>query len=194
VIAIAQTNIKRMLAYSTISHVGFILLGVLSGTQQGYAAAMFYTLTYALMAAGAFGMVLLLSRKDFEAENLSDFKGLSERHPWYAFLMLLLMFSMAGIPPTVGFYAKLSVLQAVIDVDMVWLAIYAVIFTLIGAYYYLRVIRLMYFESPQDDHVLLSQRWEMSLVISTNGLLMLLLGIFPGSLMDLCLNAMNLGS
>ncbi len=194
VIAIAQTNIKRMLAYSTISHVGFILLGVLSGTQQGYAAAMFYTLTYALMAAGAFGMVLLLSRKDFEAENLSDFKGLSEHHPWYAFLMLLLMFSMAGIPPTVGFYAKLSVLQAVIDVDMVWLAIYAVIFTLIGAFYYLRVIRLMYFESPQDDHALLSQRWEMSLVISTNGLLMLLLGIFPGSLMDLCLNAMYLGS
>lgn len=193
VIAIAQTNIKRMLAYSTISHVGFILLGVLSGTQQGYAAAMFYTLTYSLMAAGAFGMILLLSRQDFEAENLSDFRGLNERHPWYAFVMLLLMFSMAGIPPTVGFYAKLSVLQAVIEIDMVWLAIYAVIFTLIGAFYYLRVIRLMYFESPQE-HELLSQRWEMNLVISTNGLLMLLLGIFPGSLMDLCLNAMNSGS
>ena len=191
VIAIAQTNIKRMLAYSTISHVGFILLGILAGTQKGYASAMFYTLVYAVMAAGAFGMILLLSRKGFEADNLDDFKGLNDRSPWFAFMMLLLMFSMAGIPPTVGFYAKLSVLQAVITVDMVWLAVYAVLFTLVGAFYYLRIIKLMYFDSPQDETPIV-QQWDTGLVISTNGLLMLLLGIFPGGLMAWCLSAINL--
>ena len=190
VIAIAQTNIKRMLAYSTISHVGFMLLGILAGTRQGYASAMFYTLVYAVMAAGAFGMILLLSRQGFEADNLDDFKGLNDRSPWFAFMMLLLMFSMAGIPPTVGFYAKLSVLQAVITVDMVWLAIYAVLFTLVGAFYYLRVIKLMYFDSPQDQAPI-SRQWDTSLMISTNGLLMLLLGIFPGGLMAWCLSAIN---
>ena len=112
--AIAQTNIKRMLAYSTISHMGFLLLGVLSGDLNGYGSAMFYVVVYVLMSLGAFGMILLLSRAGFEAENLDDFKGLNQRSPWYAFLMLLLMFSMAGVPPTVGFYAKLSVLQAVV--------------------------------------------------------------------------------
>ncbi len=191
VIAIAQTNIKRMLAYSTISHVGFILLGILAGTRHGYASAMFYTLVYAVMAAGAFGMILLLSRRGFEADNLDDFKGLNDRSPWFAFMMLLIMFSMAGIPPTVGFYAKLSVLQAVITVDMVWLAVYAVLFTLVGAFYYLRVIKLMYFDSPQDQAPI-SQQWDTSLVISTNGLLMLLLGIFPGGLMAWCVSAINL--
>ena len=191
VIAIAQTNIKRMLAYSTISHVGFILLGILAGTQKGYASAMFYTLVYAVMAAGAFGMILLLSRQGFEADNLDDFKGLNDRSPWFAFMMLLLMFSMAGIPPTVGFYAKLSVLQAVITVDMVWLAVYAVLFTLVGAFYYLRIIKLMYFDSPQDQAPI-SRQWDTSLVISTNGLLMLLLGIFPGGLMAWCVSAINL--
>ena len=185
VIAIAQSNIKRMLAYSTISHVGFIILAILAGTAEGYAAAMFYTLVYAIMALGAFGMVLLLSRKGFEAERLDDFKGLNDRNPWMAFIMLLLMFSMAGVPPTVGFYAKLSVLQAVIKVEMVWLALYAVVFTIIGAFYYLRIIKLMYFDRPVDTTPIAPQ-WDMSVVLSTNGLLMLLLGMFPGGMMSLC--------
>jgi NADH-quinone oxidoreductase subunit N len=184
VIAIAQSNIKRMLAYSTISHVGFIILGILAG-DEGYAAAMFYTLVYAIMALGAFGMILLLSRKGFEAERLDDFKGLNDRNPWMAFIMLLLMFSMAGVPPTVGFYAKLAVLQAVIKVDMVWLALYAVVFTIIGAFYYLRVIKLMYFDRPVDTTPIVPQ-WDMRVALSTNGLLMLLLGLFPGGMMTLC--------
>ncbi len=185
VIAIAQTNIKRMLAYSTISHVGFLLLGFLAGTPEGYSAAMFYTLTYAITAMGAFGMVLLLSRKGFEADLLDDFKGLNQRNPWFAFIMLLLMFSMAGVPPTVGFYAKLAVLQAVVRVDLVWLAIYAVVFSVIGAFYYIRIVKLMYFDEPAQSTPLVPQ-WGMSLALSTNGLLMLVLGVFPGGLMALC--------
>jgi NADH-quinone oxidoreductase subunit N len=191
VVAIAQTNLKRMLAYSTISHVGFLILGVLSGTQEGYAAAMFYTLVYTLMAAGGFGMILFLSRKGFEAEELDDFKGMNQRSPWYAFIMLLLMFSMAGMPPTVGFYAKLTVIQAVIRVDMVWLAVYAVVFSVIGAFYYLRVVKLMYFDAPQDDTPL-EGPWDTGLTLSANGLLMLVLGVFPGALMGLCTAAFTL--
>jgi NADH-quinone oxidoreductase subunit N len=191
VIAIAQTNIKRMLAYSTISHVGFILLGILAGPEtDGYAAAMFYTLMYSLMAAGAFGMILLLSRKGFEAENLEDFKGLNERSPWLALMMMLLMFSMAGVPPMVGFYAKLSVLQAVVEADMVWLAVYAVIFALIGAFYYLRVVKLVYFESPQEKAPL-AQPWDVNLVMGANGLAVLALGIYPGGMMALCATAIS---
>ncbi len=138
VIAIAQTNIKRMLAYSTISHVGFLLLGLLAGTPEGYSAALFYAITYALTAIGGFGMIILLSRAGFEADRLDDFKGLNDRSPWFAFMMLILMFSLAGVPPTVGFYAKLWVLQAVIHVDLLWLALAGVFFSIIGAYYYLR--------------------------------------------------------
>lgn len=190
VIAIAQSNIKRMLAYSTIAHVGFLLLGILSATKEGYSAAMFYIIVYALMAAGAFGMILLLSRKGFEADNLEDFKGLNQKSPWFALVMLLLMFSMAGVPPTVGFYAKLSVLQAVVQVDLVWLAVYAVVLSIIGAFYYLRVIKLMYFDAPVDD-TRLERQWDMNLVISTNGVLMLVLGLFPGGLMALCASAIN---
>jgi NADH-quinone oxidoreductase subunit N len=191
VVAIAQTNLKRMLAYSTISHVGFLILGVLSGTQEGYAAAMFYTLVYALMAAGGFGMIVFLSRKGFEAEGLDDFEGMNHRSPWYAFIMLLLMFSMAGVPPTAGFYAKLTVIQAVIRVDMVWLAVYAVVFSVIGAFYYLRVVKLMYFDAPKDDTPLEGQ-WDTGLTLSANGLLMLVLGVFPGALMGLCTAAFTL--
>ncbi len=189
VIAIAQTNIKRMLAYSTISHVGFLLLGILSGTADGYASAMFYILTYALMAAGAFGMVILLSRRGFEADQLEDFKGLNERSPWFAAMMLILMFSLAGVPPTVGFYAKLLVLKAVVDVDMVWLAVVAVVFSIIGAFYYLRVIKLMYFDSA-EDHTPLAAGTDMRVVMSANGLAVLLLGIFPGSLLAVCTAAL----
>ncbi len=189
VIALAQTNIKRMLAYSTISHVGFLMLGILAGTSEGYAAAMFYTLTYALMAMGGFGMVILLSRAGFEAENLDDFKGLNERSPWFAFMMLILMFSMAGVPPTVGFYAKLSVLQAIINVDMVWLALVAVFFSIIGVFYYLRVVKLMYFDKPEDTAPV-APRGDMWLAMTANGLAVLGLGIFPGALMALCSMAM----
>jgi len=185
VIAIAQTNIKRMLAYSTISHVGFLLLGLLAGTDEGYSAAMFYAITYALMAIGGFGMIILLSRAGFEADRLDDFKGLNARSPWFAFMMLILMFSMAGVPPTVGFYAKLWVLQAVVHVDMVWLAIVAVFFSLIGAFYYLRVIKLMYFDEPETDGPLLADT-DLQVAMSLNSLAVLGLGLFPGGLLALC--------
>ncbi|MGH8620833.1 MAG: NADH-quinone oxidoreductase subunit NuoN [Burkholderiales bacterium] len=189
VTAIAQTNLKRMLAYSTIGHMGFLLLGVLSGDVVGYGAGMFYVVVYMLMNLGAFGMILLLSRAGFEAENLDDFKGLNQRSPWYAFLMLLLMFSMAGVPPTVGFYAKLSVLQAVINVGVWWsvpLAVFAVLFSLIGAYYYLRLVKLMYFDAPADTAPIVPGA-DVRLLLSANGLAMLVFGIMPEPLMALCL-------
>jgi len=185
VVAIAQTNIKRMLAYSTISHVGFLLLGIISGSNEGYSAAMFYAVTYALMSLGAFGMVILLSRKGFEAENINDFKGLNDRSRWYAAMMAILMFSLAGVPPTVGFYSKLLVLKAVISVDMVWLAITAVLFSVIGAFYYLRVIKVMYFDKPESDEPL-HYSIDMHIVLSANGLAVLALGLFPGALIALC--------
>ncbi len=191
--AIAQTNIKRMLAYSTISHMGFMLLGLLAGVVNGnwlnapdaYSAAMFYVVTYVLTTLGTFGMVLLLSRAGFEAENLEDFKGLNARSPWYAFIMLLLMFSLAGVPPTVGFYAKLSVLQPLLAADMVWLAVVAVMFSLIGAFYYLRIVKLMYFDEPTDTAPI-APTLDVSVLISVNGLAVLALGIMPQSLMALC--------
>jgi len=190
VVAVAQTNLKRMLAYSTISHVGFLLLGILSGNQQGYAASMFYIITYALMAAGAFGMIILLSRAGFEADEIDDFKGLNQRNSWFAFMMLILMFSMAGVPPTVGFYAKLSVLKAVIDIDLIWLAGVAVFFSVIGAFYYIRMIKVMYFDTAEDEQPLASQ-FDLRLGLTANGLAVLLLGIFPGSLMALCYQAIT---
>ncbi|MEK7438640.1 MAG: NADH-quinone oxidoreductase subunit NuoN [Pseudomonadota bacterium] len=191
--AIAQTNIKRMLAYSTISHMGFMLLGLLAGVVNGnllnaadaYSAAMFYVVVYVLTTLGTFGMVLLLSRAGFEAENLDDFKGLNARSPWYAFLMLLLMFSLAGVPPTVGFYAKLSVLQPLLAADMVWLAVVAVMFSLIGAFYYLRIVKLMYFDEAIDTAPI-KPSLDVSVLISVNGLAVLALGIMPQSLMALC--------
>lgn len=185
VIAIAQTNLKRMLAYSTISHVGFILLGLLAGTNAGYSAAMFYTLTYALMSLGGFGMIILLARAGFEADNLEDFKGLNQRSPWFAFLMLILMFSMAGVPPTVGFWAKLTVIKAVIDIDMLWLALVAVFFSIIGVYYYLRVIKLMYFDKAEDTTPIEKSR-DMQIALSANGLAILVLGLYPAALMSVC--------
>jgi NADH-quinone oxidoreductase subunit N len=191
--ALAQTNIKRMLAYSTISHMGFMLLGLLAGVVNGnwlnaadaYSAAMFYVMVYVLTTLGTFGMVLLLSRAGFEAENLDDFKGLNARSPWYAFIMLLLMFSLAGVPPTVGFYAKLSVLQPLLAGGMTWLAVVAVLFSLIGAFYYLRIVKLMYFDEPTDTAPI-RPSLDMSVLISVNGLAVLALGIMPQSLMALC--------
>jgi len=196
--AIAQSNIKRMLAYSTISHMGFMLLGLLSGIVGGnalsaaeaWSAAMFYAVVYVLMSLGAFGMVVLLSRSGFEAERLEDFKGLNARSPWFAFIMLLLMFSLAGIPPTVGFYAKLAVLQAVLGAGQVWLAVVAVLFALIGTFYYIRVVKLMYFDEPTETAAI-RPGLDVGILISANGLAMLALGILPQPLMQLCLQAIK---
>jgi NADH-quinone oxidoreductase subunit N len=184
-VAIAQTNLKRMLAYSTISHVGFILMGFIAGTTDGVAAAMFYTFAYVLMAAAGFGMIILLSRKGFEAERLEDFKGLNARSPWFALVMLMVMFSMAGVPPFVGFYAKLVVLLAVLNSGLVWLAGLGVFFAVIGAYYYLRVVWYMYFADPVDTTPL-SAAADVRIVMSANALGLLVLGVFPGGLLDLC--------
>ena len=185
VTAIAQTNLKRMLAYSTIGHMGFLLLGILSGSLTGYGAGMFYVVVYVLMNVGTFGMILLLSRSGFEAENLDDFKGLNQRSPWYAFLMLLLMFSMAGVPPTVGFYAKLTVLQAVVNAGYVWLAVVAVLFSLVGAFYYLRLVKLMYFDAPADAAPI-EPHGDVRILMSLNGLAALVIGIFPEWLLWVC--------
>lgn len=185
IVAIAQTNLKRMLAYSTIAHVGFLFLGIQTGTQVGYSAAMFYIIVYSLMSAGGFGMIILLSRAGFEADKIEDFKGLNERSPWYAFIMLIFMFSMAGVPPTLGFYAKLSIIQALIDINMVWLAVVAVAFSVIGMFYYLRIIKTMYFDKA-DDLTPINSNFDMRVVMSTNGLAILALGIYPTALMNLC--------
>ncbi len=188
--AIMQTNLKRMLAYSTISHMGFLLLGVLSGTIDGYGAGMFYVVVYVLMTLGSFGVILLLTRGGFEAEDLDDYRGLNQRSPWYAFLMLLLMFSMAGIPPTVGFYAKLSVLQAVVQIGFWWVAVIAVVFSLIGAFYYLRIVKLMYFDEPRDTAPVRAGG-DVRALLSVNGLAVIVLGIAPQPLMVLCIEAVR---
>ncbi len=190
IIAIAQVNLKRMLAYSTISHVGFLLLGVLAGTNNGYSSAMFYVIVYTLMSMGGFGMIILLSRAGFEADRLEDFKGLNERSPWYAFMMLILMFSMAGVPPTLGFYAKLSVLQALVDVNLVWLAVTAVIFSIIGAFYYLRIVKIMYFDRAGSSEPLQCS-FDMRVMMSCNGVGILALGLYPTALMSMCLGAFS---
>lgn len=188
--AIAQSNLKRMLAYSTISHMGFMLLGILAGSQAGYGSAMFYVLVYALMSLGGFGMILLLSRAGFEADQLDDFRGLNRRSPWLAFVMLLLMFSMAGIPPTVGFYAKLAVLQSVVEIGYVWLAVVAVLFSLIGAFYYLRIVKLMYFDAPHDTAPIAASP-DARVLMSANGLTVLALGVLPQPLMAVCVQAIG---
>lgn len=187
-VAIAQTNLKRMLAYSTISHVGFIFLGLLAGSGQGYAAAMFYAIVYAVMAAGAFGLLLILSRQGFDAEDLEDLKGLNDRDSWYAAMMALIMFSMAGVPPTVGFMAKLLVLESIVRVDLWWLALIGVFFSVIGAFYYLRVIKLMYFDQPVTEEPLMAGL-SARVALSVNGLAVLILGIFPASLLSVCQGA-----
>jgi NADH-quinone oxidoreductase subunit N len=192
IIAIAQTNFKRMLAYSTISHVGFILLGLLSTTANGYASAMFYTITYTITASVAFGVLLVLNRKGCEAENISDLSGLNDGNPWYAALLAIAMFSMAGVPPTVGFYAKLTVLQAVIQVDLLWLAVVAVLFSVIGLFYYLRVIKVMYFDKPAAEQTTtIKEALDVKVLLSANSLSLILLGVFPSSLMAYCILAFS---
>ena len=190
IIAIAQTNIKRMLAYSTISHVGFILLGILAGTAEGYSSAMFYTISYAMMSLSGFGVIMLMARQGFEADNITDLTGLNQRSPWFAFIMMILMLSMAGVPPTVGFWAKLAVLTAVVEVDLVWMAIIAVFFSIIGIFYYLRIIKVMYFDDAVDTRPLECGR-DMQITLSTNGLAILALGLYPAALMSLCVSVFN---
>ena len=190
IIAIAQTNLRRMLGYSTIGHVGYILLGLLVGDASGYSASLFYTLTYALMSSAVFGLLLCAERMNYRLEDLDDLKGLSGTYPWLAFLMLLLMFSMAGIPMTVGFYAKLNVLQALVADGVIGLAVVAVVLSVIGAFYYLRVIKLMYFEKGE-----MVQREAMPTghisVLSIHSLLVVGLFLFPQSLIDLCRQAIG---
>ncbi len=185
IVAIAQTNTKRMLAYSTIAHMGFLLLGILSAGPAGYAAAMFYAIVYTLMALGGFGTVILMSRHGFEADRIEDLKGLHKRSPWFAFMMLLFMFSMAGIPPTIGFYAKLAVIQAAVGAGLYGLAVAAVLFSVIGAFYYLRIIKLMYFEAPVERAPLRAAR-DLRWILSLNGLAMVVLAPWVGALIALC--------
>ena len=192
--AIAQTNLKRMLAYSTISQMGFMLLGLLSGVYAGsdaaaaanaYSSAMFYAITYVLTTLGTFGVIMLLSRAGFEADNLEDFKGLNQRSPWFAAVMMVLLLSLAGVPPMMGFYAKLAVLQSVLGAGMLWLAIVAVLFSLVGAYYYLRIIKLMYFDDATDTTRIVANG-DMRIALSLNGVAVLVLGLLPGPLMAAC--------
>jgi NADH-quinone oxidoreductase subunit N len=189
VVAIAQTNLKRMFAYSTIAHVGFLFIGIIAGSPSGYAASMFYVISYSLMAAGGFGMIILLSRAGFEADRLTDFSGLNSRNAWYAFLMLILMLSMAGVPPFLGFWAKWAVLREAVAAGQVWLAAVAVFFAVIGLFYYLRVVRLVYFEAPEQTEEIRPSR-DMNIVLSANALAILILGIYPTALMGLCIAAL----
>ena len=197
--AIAQTNFKRMLAYSTISHMGFVLLGLMSGSVAGkpelssaaYGASLFYMLTYVLTTLASFGIVLLLSRQGFECEHIDDLKGLNRRSPWHAAIVLLLMFSLAGIPPLVGFYAKLAVLQALVSAGHISLAVVAVLFSLIGAFYYLRVVKVVYFDEPAADAAPMVATAGQRGVLSINGALILVLGLLPGGLMALCVQAIR---
>jgi NADH-quinone oxidoreductase subunit N len=200
--AVAQSNLKRMLAYSTISQMGFVLLGLLSGvvngniagTQNAYSSAMFYIVTYVLTTLAAFGVILLLAREGFESEEITDLAGLNERSPLYAAVMAICLFSMAGIPPMVGFYGKLSVLQALVSSGQAFsigLAVFAVMMSLIGAFYYLRVVKVMYFDSPITASTV-SAPFDVRAVLSVNGALVLILGIVPGGLMTLCAQAIVL--
>jgi NADH-quinone oxidoreductase subunit N len=190
IVAIAQTNLKRMLAYSTISHMGFLMLGLIAGNDNGYSSALFYVIVYTVMTLGSFGMILLLSRAGYEAENIDDFKGLNGKSKWYAFVMLVLMFSLAGIPPTAGFFAKLSVLQAVLEAGYTWLVVLAVLLSVVGAFYYLRIVKVMYMDAPVGEITIersAGTRW----VLSGMGIVTLILGVLPAPLMDLCVRAIT---
>ena len=195
--AIAQTNIKRMLAYSAISHMGFMLLGLMSGVVghdthyalNAYSSAMYYVVAYVVMTLGAFGMIMLMSRAGYEAETLEDFKGLNQRSPWFAAVMLAVMFSMAGVPFFVGFFAKFAVLLAAVDAGHVWVAVFAVMFSLVGAFYYLRVVKLMYFDAPVDSAPIVANT-DMRLLLSLNGIAIAVFGLFPDALISLCTYAL----
>jgi len=186
--AIAQSNIKRMLAYSTISHMGFVVMGLLPGTADGFGASMYYVIVYSLMSAGAFGMIIMLSARGVEAERLDDFKGLNQRNSWYAAIMAMVMFSMAGVPVFVGFFAKWLVIKSALDAGMVWLAVSAVVFSVVGAFYYLRVVKLMYFDEPVTESPI-DPPVDFRAAIALNGVMMLGLGIFSGTLIAVCMSS-----
>jgi len=185
IVAIMQDNLKRLLAYSAIGHMGFVLLGIIAGTYQGYSASVFYVITYAIMSVAGFGTLILLSKSGFDAQTIEDVKGLNHRSPWLAFLFMITLLSMAGMPPLVGFFAKLSVLDALVDSGFYWLAALSLLFSLIGAYYYLRVVKTMYFEDADDTTTIVTSM-ESRVAISFNGLLLLALGLFPGWLLAIC--------
>ena len=187
VVALMQTNIKRMLAYSTISHIGFILLGFVTGVVEGYGAAVFYVLVYILMSMAAFGMIILLNKQGFEADKISDFKGLSKHSPWFALMMLAIMLSMAGVPPFIGFYAKLFILQQVISAGFITIAVIAVVFAVISSYYYLQVVKSMYFEDS-DNEITITAPMDMKLILSINAVLILVVGLFPDFWMKLSIS------
>ena len=184
-IAIAQSNVKRMLAYSTIANMGFMLMGFLAADPNGYSAAMFYVVAYVLTSLASFGVVLLLSREGFEADRLDDFRGLNRRSPWWAFVMLIVMFSLAGVPPTLGFYAKFAVIEAAVNQGFVWLAVVAVLTSVVGAFYYLRVVKLMYFDDPVDTAPI-EAPGDARALLSANGIALLVFGVVPQYLMGLC--------
>jgi NADH-quinone oxidoreductase subunit N len=190
VVAIAQSNLKRMLAYSTISHMGFLVLGILAATETGYGASLFYAIAYTIMTLGSFGMILLLTRSGFEAENLEDFRGLNQRSKWYAFVMLVMMFSLTGLPPTMGFFAKLFVLQAALDAGYTWLVVVAVLLSVVGAFYYLRVVKIMYMDAPLGE-MTFEPRADARWMLSATAIATLVLGIMPAPLLDLCARAIT---
>lgn len=183
-VAIVQSNIKRMLAYSSIAHMGYMMLGLVAGTSEGYGAALFYMITYALMTLAAFGLVVIMDYSGYETDKIDDLRGLNTRNPWLALMMLIAMFSLAGVPPIVGFMAKVAVLQALISVNLVWLAALALLFAIIGAYYYIRVVKVMYFEAPLDKTPVTSS-WDMKVMLTLNGGVLLVLGVVPGYLFTL---------
>ncbi len=186
VAAIVQTNLKRMIGYSSIAHMGYMLLGLVCATPRGYSAAMFYMLSYSIMTLGVFGMITLMSHDAFESNEIKDFAGLNNRNPWLAFMLMMVMFSMAGIPPLVGFISKLGVIEALIQVHLTWLAVVAVLFAIIGSYYYLNVIKVMYFGEIPDSTEPFDYSFGQKIVVSLNGVAILLLGVFPGALFSLC--------
>lgn len=188
-VALMQTNLKRMLAYSAISHIGFVFLGLAGGGPQGYAAAMFYVIAYAIMSAAAFGAIIVLSSQGFEADRIDDFKGLNQRSPWLAGLVLCVMMSMAGIPPFLGFWAKLAVLRATVQGDLMWLAIVGIVFAVIGCFYYLRVVKAMYFDPPAADAPAPRDSRPLRVAFAVNALALLVLGIFWNPLMAWCQQA-----
>jgi len=187
-LAIAQTNIKRLFAYSAIAHMGYALFGILAATEAGYAAALYYVIVYGVMTAAAFGLIVLMSRSGYEIDQIEDFKGLNKRSPWLAFMMMIILFSMAGVPPTVGFFIKLLVLKALVDAHMTWVAALGLVFAVMGVFYYLRIIKVMYFDDATDQSpIRLSAVTKV--IFSANCLSLLYLGIFPGALITACLNA-----
>ncbi|KZV15430.1 NADH dehydrogenase subunit 2 [Dorcoceras hygrometricum] len=193
-VAIVQTNLKRMLAYSTISHMGYLLVGLVNAGPEGYASAMFYAISYALMSTVAFGVILALARAGFECEEIADLKGLNQRSPWFAALMALAMFSLAGVPPLFGFYAKYLVLQAAIDAHMLWLALTGAVFAIIGLYYYLHVVKVMYFDKPVEGGADQSTPdTSLRVVLSINALALLVLGVYWGPLLGWCRRSFGLG-